>query len=94
MAARSRSDVIRDNLDRLGLLDWAVQQARRERVTFEALVSTSRNKELSRARRAIISLVHGITGYGPSELARVFQMDRASICYSLAKRENELERSA
>lgn len=90
MAARSRSEVARANLVRLGLLKWAERTARREGVTLAELLSKSRVVEAARARRVVWSLMHGTLGLGVSELGRVFCVHHSTVVHALRVREREL----
>lgn len=77
------------NIERIGFRRSAERIAASHRVGVLEMLG-ERYSAPSRARRELIGLVHGTTGAGLSELARIFVRNHSTIALALAVREREL----
>lgn len=87
-----RTTTIRNNLDRVCLLEWVERQCRG--VTFEELIGPSHAPRITSLRHEVWSLIHGTLGFSHCEIARLFCVDHTTVRSAVTRRERMIARAA
>jgi chromosomal replication initiation ATPase DnaA len=78
------------NLAVLGALPLCTRIADAHGVTIEDLLGRSRSPRIVRARRELISVVHGTWALGVAETGRVFGLHHTTVMQLLKQRTREI----
>lgn len=81
--------VARQNLERMGLVEWAERVCARTKpsVPLDAVLGRSRDRLVVERRHELWSLMHGTFGLAYAELGRVFGVDHSTVMGAIRKRE-------